>query len=74
VLHLYDGPDKKFTDVHMCIFFAETEIGIYDIDNREMITTFTYPGATYVHQGWVSTDRTTLYANDEVDEIVNLDC
>ena len=43
----YDGPDKKFTDVPMCIFFAETEIGIYDMDKREMITTFTYPNATY---------------------------
>jgi len=52
----------------MCIFFAETEIGIYDMTNREMINTFTYPGATYVHQGWVSTDHATLYANDENDE------
>lgn len=65
---IYNGPDTKFTDTPMCIFFAETEIGIYDMMNRELISTFTYPGATYVHQGWVSTDFTTLYVNDEMDE------
>lgn len=65
---IYEGPDETYTGVAMCIFFAETEIGIYDMTNREMINTFTYPGATYVHQGWVSDDFTTLYANDEVDE------
>jgi len=36
--------------------------------NRKMISTFSYDGATYVHQGWVGTDHTTLYANDENDE------
>jgi len=65
---IYNGPDTTYAGVSMCIFFAETEIGIYDMSNREMINTFTYPGATYVHQGWVSTDFATLYANDENDE------
>jgi len=65
---VYNGPDTKFTGTPMCIFFAETEIGIYDMMNRELISTFTYEGATYVHQGWVSADFTTLYANDEMDE------
>jgi len=65
---IYNGPDVKYKDIPICIFFAETEIGIYDMKNRKMISTFSYDGATYVHQGWVSTDHTTLYANDENDE------
>ena len=65
---IYDGPDEAFRGITMCIFFAETDFGIYDMTNCEMINTFAYPGATYVHQGWVSTDFTTLYANDEGDE------
>jgi len=65
---IYNGPDLKYKNIPICIFFAETEIGIYDMKNRKMISTFSYDGATYVHQGWVSTDHTTLYANDENDE------
>ena len=65
---IYDGPDDKYRGTPLCIFFAETEIGIYDMRNRKMISKFTYNGATYVHQGWVSEDFTTLYANDEADE------
>ena len=65
---VYNGPDTKYTGRSICVFFAETEIGIYDMTNREMINVFSYDGATYVHQGWVSEDFTTLYANDENDE------
>jgi len=65
---IYNGPDTKYVGVPICIFFAETEIGIYDMSSGQQISSFTYPGATYVHQGWVSDDFTTLYVNDEADE------
>jgi hypothetical protein len=52
----------------MCVFFAETEIGIYNMDTHEFINIFGYHAATYVHQGWVSDDFTSIYANDEADE------
>lgn len=65
---IYNGPDGKFIGVPLCIFFAETSIGIYDMDNQRMLSTFSYTNATYVHQGWVSTDHTALYVNDEMDE------
>ena len=71
---VYDGPDVKYRNEPLCIFFAETEIGIFrmlpdgDATEAQVISQFSYPGATYVHQGGVSEDFSTLYANDEGDE------
>jgi len=65
---IYHGPDKKYEDTPICVFFAETEIGTYDMDKKKFISIFGYPNAAYVHQGWVSEDQSTLYVDDEADE------
>jgi choice-of-anchor B domain-containing protein len=67
----YDGPDTRYTGINLCALFMEDDVVIYDIDNFEVINLFTYTNAAYVHQGWFSEDHTTLYADDELDELYN---
>jgi choice-of-anchor B domain-containing protein len=68
---MYDGPDKKYKGVNICALFAETDIYFLNLDTYELINNFTYPDFGYVHhQGWFSEDFATLYAADEVDEIL----
>lgn len=64
----YHGPDTEFAGRHICALFAEKEVVMFDFNDRSIISTFTYPTAAYVHQGWFSEDHTILYTDDELDE------
>ena len=68
---VYDGPDPDYQGREVCFGSNETAIQITDVTDRAESTTIavaTYPGATYVHQGWLSADRKYFYQNDELDE------
>lgn len=43
-------------------------IDVTDKSNMTRISGATYPGAQYIHQGWLTEDRQYLYVNDELDE------
>lgn len=46
-------------------------IEILDVTNKAsiaLLSTTTYPGLSYCHQGWTSDDRRYLYVDDELDE------
>ncbi len=68
----YQGPDLDHNSASICILFSETSISIVNVDNPidpRVISIIEYPQAQYAHQGWLSHDHKTLFADDELDEI-----
>lgn len=65
----YHGPFVAYQGVNICALFMEDEVVILNLDTLETINEFTYDTQSYVHQGWFSEDHTTLYTNDEIDEL-----
>ncbi|HKP58319.1 MAG TPA: choice-of-anchor B family protein [Polyangiales bacterium] len=69
---MYNGPDKTYAEKELCITFnGEDGISIVDMTNRmapKKISTFTYTGASYTHQGWFTQDQRYLVVDDELDE------
>ncbi len=70
---VYEGPDENFQDRQICIASNETAIRIVDVTDKENpmpISASTYPGMSYVHQGWLTEDQRYFFLNDELDELV----
>lgn len=67
----YNGPDANYQGQNLCALFAEKVISIVNLDTFESISQITYPSAAYIHQGWFSEDHTTIYVDDELDELFN---
>lgn len=67
----YIGPDPDYQGREICIGSNETALSFSDVtdkDNPISISTVTYPNVAYTHQGWLSTDQTLFFSNDEGDE------
>jgi len=67
----YIGPDPDYQGREICIGSNETALSFSDVtdkDNPIAISTVTYPNVAYTHQGWLSTDQTLFFSNDEGDE------
>ncbi len=67
----YIGPDPDYQGREICIGSNETALSFSDVtdkDNPISISTVTYPNVAYTHQGWLSTDQTMFFSNDEGDE------
>ncbi|KAI4611112.1 hypothetical protein J4E83_008055 [Alternaria metachromatica] len=72
----YNGPDRKFRGRNICIGYNEDTMTVYDSTMKngnpasEVISTLSYPGATYCHQGWWTERNWHQYVllNDELDE------
>jgi choice-of-anchor B domain-containing protein len=65
----YQGPDKKYKGTNICALFMESEMVLFNLDTLTTINSFTYDSRAYVHQGWFSEDHTTIYSDDELDEV-----
>lgn len=68
---IYTGPDQEYKGKEICFNANEDTITIVDVtdkDNPRMVSRVGYPGASYVHQGWLSEDQHYFYQNDELDE------
>jgi hypothetical protein len=68
---VYHGPDTDYTDREICFGSNETHVSIADVtdkDNPAVISMATYPGASYVHQGWLTEDHRYFVQDDELDE------
>ncbi len=66
-----DGREIAFLSSGFSGGFSETGLRIADVtdpNNPVTLATLFYPNAGYSHQCWLSTDRTILYLNDELDE------
>lgn len=67
---IYRGPDTRFSNKEICFNFNEDTITIYDVSNKSAIVQLarvTYPGASYVHSGWLTQDSRYLLSTDETD-------
>lgn len=67
----YNGPDVNFQGENLCVLFAEKVVSIMSLDTNLPISQITYPSAAYIHQGWFSEDQTTIFVDDELDELFN---
>lgn len=71
---LYSGPDADYQGKEICFNSSEKVFVISDVtkkDNPETIAIDAYPGASYIHQGWLSEDQRYFFMNDELDERYN---
>lgn len=71
----YKGPDRRFRGRNICVGYNEDTITVYDSTRKEgnpaseVLSRFSYPGATYCHQGWWTDERHEfVILNDELDE------
>ncbi|MBT8061224.1 MAG: choice-of-anchor B family protein, partial [Gammaproteobacteria bacterium] len=69
----YRGPDLEHHGKEICLAFMEDQFSIFDMtdpDNVVMLAGgLTYPGQSYVHQGWFTDDFRFIGSNDETDEL-----
>jgi len=73
---VYDGPDSTYSDREICFASNEDKLDIIDVTNKseiELLSSFSYHGSFYVHQGWLTEDRKYFLIDDELDEYVTAD-
>ena len=73
----YGGPDAAHTGAEIAFVFngLDLELGIYDVSVKGAVvevSTTTYPGASFTHQGWVTEDHRYLLLGDEEDELFGI--
>ncbi len=68
---IYDGPDADYQGREICFAYNEDHVFVIDMTDKLAIleiSSFTYPGANYTHQGWLTEDGRHIVFNDEGDE------
>ena len=73
----YHGSDPDHQDKEIAILFngGDLRIGIYDVTHKgniQPISSTTYAGASFTHQGWLTEDHDYLLVGDEEDELFGL--
>jgi len=69
---IYEGVDSQFSGEEICFSSAEKTFLITNVSDKEepvTISNSTYPGANYVHQGWLTENHEFFFINDEGDEL-----
>ena len=67
----YRGPDVEFQGREICFDYNENTLTIVDVtdkSNPEQLSRTGYDNVYYTHQGWLNTDQTHLFLDDELDE------
>lgn len=73
---IYHGPDLDYVGREICLMANENTVAIADVTDKNQvksISSMAHPGATYVHQGWLTEDHKYFVQNDELDELQNID-
>lgn len=68
----YIGPDPDYQGAEICFNANEDAVTIVDVSDKEFmieISSNSYPGVAYTHQGWLTDDHQYFLMNDEVDEL-----
>ena len=68
---VYRGPDTRYTGREICFAANETAISLADVTDKAAptkISSLSYPGVAYTHQGWLSPDQRYFFVDDELDE------
>lgn len=71
---VYEGSDEEYVGREICFSANEDAVTLVDVSDKEnpfMISTSTYEGVGYVHQGWLTEDHRYFISNDELDELRN---
>lgn len=71
---IYRGPDNEHAGKEICFSANADAITLVDVSDKEnpvMISSQSYLGAGYVHQGWLTEDQRFFISNDELDELQN---
>jgi choice-of-anchor B domain-containing protein len=73
----YTGLDPDHQGAEIAVVFngLDLEVGIYDVSDKDAIaelSTTTYPGASFTHQGWLTEDHSYLLVGDEEDELFGI--
>ncbi|WP_154224198.1 choice-of-anchor B family protein [Marinicella rhabdoformis] len=69
---IYTGPDIEHKNKEICFASNEDTLTIVDVSNKNnmvYLSRTNYPGAQYVHQGWLSDDQKHFVLDDELDEL-----
>ncbi len=72
---VYRGPDEEHRNKEICIASNETALTIVDVSDKSapaIIALMTYPGISYVHQGWLTGDQRYFFLDDELDELTGV--
>ncbi|MFN0031556.1 MAG: choice-of-anchor B family protein [Flavobacteriales bacterium] len=70
-LWIYDGPDPDYTGKQMLFACNEDELSIIDVTDKtdcQLIESYSYANVGYIHQGWVTKDKSHFLIDDELDE------
>ncbi len=71
----YDGPDASFTGKELVFACNEDELTVVDVTDKTdcfAIGSYDYGGSVtvgYIHQGWVTKDKSHFLIDDELDEM-----
>lgn len=71
---IYKGPDVEHAGKEVCFNSAEDAVDIADVTNKlspVTLSSTTYAGIVYAHQGSLTADHKYLLVNDELDETTN---
>ena len=69
---VYRGPDADYQGRQLCFAANEDVVTVFDVEDKQNVSIISmaqYPGATYSHQGWLTSDQRYLLLDDELDEI-----
>lgn len=67
----YNGPDTQYVGSEIFFGSNEDEVVIVDVSNKNsptLISSLSYTGVGYTHQGWLTEDHTYFLLGDEFDE------
>ncbi len=68
---IYSGPDERYAGREICFSANEDAITLVDVTDKQnpgMVSSQTYAGVGYAHQGWLTEDHRFFISNDELDE------
>ena len=67
----YNGPDATYVGREICFASNENTLTIVDVNDPtdcQQVSSVSYTGFQYTHQGWVTEDHRYFLQNDELDE------
>lgn len=69
---VYKGPDVDYHGKEICLAANEDTVSVIDVDDKAspvLISSTTYEGRGYTHQGWLTEDHAFYVLDDETDEL-----
>jgi choice-of-anchor B domain-containing protein len=71
---VYRGPDERYRHHDICFTYGGKHFRVIDVTDAAkpvVLSSTTYDGAEFTHQGWATEDMTHILLDDEKDEMLN---